>query len=33
MSCFDLLGTGSLQLIIGWESGKVRQNMDFCSKS
>lgn len=23
MSCFDLLGTGSLQLIIGWESGKV----------
>lgn len=24
MACFDLLGTGSLQLIIGWESGKVK---------
>lgn len=23
MTCFDLLGTGSMQLIIGWESGKV----------
>lgn len=23
MSTFDLLGTGSLQLVIGWESGKV----------
>lgn len=23
MTTFDLLGTGSLQLIIGWESGKV----------
>lgn len=23
MACFDLLGTGSFQLIIGWESGKV----------
>lgn len=27
MACFDLLGTGSLQLIIGWESGKVNA---FC---
>lgn len=23
MSTFDLLGTGSLQLVVGWESGKV----------
>lgn len=23
MTCYDLLGTGNLQLIIGWSSGKV----------
>lgn len=23
MACFDLLGTGSMQLILGWESNKV----------
>lgn len=23
MTCFDLLGTGTNQLITGWESGKV----------
>lgn len=24
LTCYDLLGTGNLQLIIGWSSGKVR---------
>lgn len=23
MACYDLVGTGNLQLIIGWKSGKV----------
>lgn len=27
MACFDLLGTGSFQLIIGWESGKVNMTL------
>lgn len=29
MTCFDLLGTGSMQLIIGWESGKVLSNVYY----
>lgn len=29
MSTFDLLGTGSLQLVIGWESGKVKSSNLF----
>lgn len=29
MACYDLVGTGNLQLIIGWKSGKVsKQQID-----
>lgn len=30
LTSFDLLGTGSQQLITGWESGKVNTIFDFC---